>query len=54
MVNTYLVFLRFQCMRGVFDKAQYQAEAGFVREALGRLEAPHWKRFLAAWPADPQ
>lgn len=50
VVNTYLVFLRFQLMRGVFDRAHYDAEVAFVRESLGRLEAEHWQRFLAAWP----
>ena len=39
VVNTYLVFLRFQLMRGVLDKAGYEAEITFVRETLGRLEA---------------
>jgi hypothetical protein len=50
VVNTYLVFLRFQLMRGVFDRAHYDAEVAFVRESLGRLEATHWQRFLEAWP----
>ena len=50
VVNTYLVFLRFQLMRGVLDKPGYEAEIAFVRETLGRLEAAHWERFLAAWP----
>ena len=50
VVNTYLVFLRFQLMRGVFDRAHYDAEVAFVRESIGRLEAEHWQRFLGAWP----
>lgn len=50
VVNTYLVFLRFQLMRGALDRAQYEAELLFVREALGRIGAAHWERFLAAWP----
>lgn len=50
VVNTYLVFLRFQLMRGTLDRQHYEAELAFVKDALGRLEAEHWKRFLAAWP----
>ncbi len=50
VVNTYLVFLRFQLMRGTLDRQHYEAELTFVKDALGRLEAEHWKRFLAAWP----
>ena len=50
VVNTYLVYLRFQCMRGALDKVACAAETEFVREALGRIDDPHWKRFLAAWP----
>ena len=49
VVNTYLVYLRFQCMRGALDKIACAAEIEFVREALARIDAPHWKRFLAAW-----
>ncbi|MDD3354083.1 3'-5' exonuclease [Zoogloea sp.] len=50
VVNTYLVFLRFQLMRGAMDKPAYETEVRFVRDQLSRLEAPHWGRFLAAWP----
>ncbi|MCW5604427.1 MAG: 3'-5' exonuclease [Burkholderiales bacterium] len=48
-VNTYLVFLRFQMMRGVFDAQRYRAECDLVRAALGKLPGPHWKEFLARW-----
>lgn len=49
-VNTYLVYLGFQRMRGVLDAAGHAAETGVVREALARIDAPHWKQFLEAWP----
>jgi len=49
VVNTYLVYLRFQQMRGVMDLEQRQAEEAFVREQLARIGAPHWEQFLAAW-----
>ena len=50
VVNTYLVYLRFERMRGHLDAAAWAAEVETVREALGRIDAPHWKQFLAAWP----
>lgn len=49
VVNTYLVFLRFQKMRGVMNAAAYAAEIFFVRESLAALKLPHWEEFLAAW-----
>jgi 3'-5' exonuclease len=51
VVNTWLVFLRFQLMRGCMDAAQYANEIGLVRESLGKLDQPHWAEFLQHWPA---
>jgi len=51
VANTYLVFARFQLMRGVLTKARYKKECDLVRTELGKLDQPHWKEFLAAWPA---
>jgi len=50
VVNTYLVYLRFQQMRGHLDQAGFQAETGIVRASLERIGAPHWRAFLDAWP----
>ncbi|HWU84429.1 MAG TPA: 3'-5' exonuclease [Rhodocyclaceae bacterium] len=49
VVNTYLVFLRFQKMRGVMSASEYETEVDFVRESLMALKLPHWQEFLAAW-----
>ncbi len=49
--NTYLVYLRFQMMRGQLDQAQYQAECDRLRHALTQKSQPHWQAFLAAWSA---
>jgi predicted PolB exonuclease-like 3'-5' exonuclease len=49
VANTYLVFLRFQWMRGVLDEAGYAAECELVRESLARLPGPHWQAFLDGW-----
>ncbi|HEY7985600.1 MAG TPA: 3'-5' exonuclease, partial [Methylophilaceae bacterium] len=50
VVNTYLVFLRFQLMRGTLTAEAHINEVNLVRETLENEAAPHWKEFLAAWP----
>ncbi|HEX5127985.1 MAG TPA: 3'-5' exonuclease [Rhodocyclaceae bacterium] len=52
VINTYLVFLRFQLMRGVLSKETYAQETAVVRDTLNRNEASHWQVFLQAWPMD--
>lgn len=49
VVNTYLVYCRFQLMRGEMTQAAYDAEMALIRSSLAALEAPHWKTYLAAW-----
>ena len=49
--NTYLVYLRFQLMRGAFDESRYRREVELVRSTLQRSDAPHWREFLDAWPS---
>lgn len=49
VVNTYLVYCRFQLMRGILSKAAYEEEVSVVRAALRALDGPHWKEYLAAW-----
>jgi hypothetical protein len=51
VVNTYLLYNRFQKMRGALTSDQHRAEEALVRETLSRLEAPHWKGYIAAWSA---
>jgi len=51
-LNTYLVFLRFELMRGNLDRTQYDREVERVREKIGRSDEPHWKEFMAAWQQD--
>jgi len=48
-LNTWLVFLRFQLMRGVLTREAYQSECELVRATLSKSEAPHWREFLALW-----
>ncbi|HEY8521232.1 MAG TPA: 3'-5' exonuclease [Gammaproteobacteria bacterium] len=50
-LNTYLIYLRFQLLRGAFDAERYRAEVAEVEGKLERSEEPHWKAFLEAWRA---
>lgn len=49
VVNTYLLYLRFQRMRGLLTAAEHDAEQRHLREALSALDQAHWRDFLAAW-----
>jgi predicted PolB exonuclease-like 3'-5' exonuclease len=52
-MNTYLLYCRFQKMRGGFTEAEYATEIALVRETLGSIDEPHWGEYLAAWPPGP-
>jgi len=51
VVNTYLVYLRFQQMRGVLTPQQHEHQVAAVRAALDKLKQPHWQEFLSRWTA---
>ena len=51
-VNTYLVFLRFQLMRGLLDRRQYDQEVDLVQQKIEQSSAPHWREFIEAWQRD--
>ena len=50
-MNTYLLYCRFQKMRGGLTEAEYAQEVDAVRSTLHDLSAhePHWAEYLAAW-----
>jgi predicted PolB exonuclease-like 3'-5' exonuclease len=50
VLNTYLVFLRFQLLRGHLSASEHVAEVGRVRKLLKDSPSPHLREFLAAWP----
>ena len=50
VLNTYLVYLRFERMRGRLSAEGYGQEVGLVRETLARDGRPHVQAFLEAWP----
>jgi 3'-5' exonuclease len=51
VMNTYLVYCRFQKMRGGLTEAEYEQEIAMVKETLGNLAPaePHWDEYLKAW-----
>jgi predicted PolB exonuclease-like 3'-5' exonuclease len=50
VLNTYLVYLRFEVMRGNLDERGYVQEQRRVRETLQAEGRPHLRAFLDAWP----
>ena len=51
VLNTYLVFLRFQHMRGLIDTTELDAELDRLRDLLAAAQEQHLQAFLAAWSA---
>jgi predicted PolB exonuclease-like 3'-5' exonuclease len=49
VANTWLMWCRFQLMRGVLDGPAYEAELALTRSILSELPGAHWQQFLAAW-----
>ena len=49
VVNTWLVYLRFQQMRGLLSAEAYQREIALVRSTLGSYTGSHWQEFLTNW-----
>jgi len=47
--NTYLLFLRYQLLRGVYSRDHYQKETQLLRNHLKSLDKPHWREFLQLW-----
>jgi 3'-5' exonuclease len=49
VLNTFLVYLRFELMRGRLSREQLLAETQLIRETLRVQCKPHLDEFLAAW-----
>ena len=49
VANTYLLFQRFQLIRGTIDATQYDREIEVFRAFLESQSAPHWREFADAW-----
>jgi len=51
VLNTYLIYLRFQFLRGRLDPPRLEAELERVRSLLRGSTEPHHREFLQAWEA---
>lgn len=49
VLNTYLVYLRFELMRGKLTREQYQQECLRLRDYLQKENKAHFNEFLSAW-----
>ncbi len=49
VLNTYLVYLRFELIRGNLDQPVYDKEVQRVRDLLKSENKPHFKAYLEAW-----
>ena len=47
--NTYLMFLRFELMRGNLNADEYQLEIKKIQHYLQEIPQAHWQAFCAAW-----
>jgi predicted PolB exonuclease-like 3'-5' exonuclease len=50
VLNTFLIYLRFELMRGRLSRDEHAAELALVRDTLRTQTKPHFDEFLAAWP----
>ena len=51
VLNTYLIYLRFELMRGQFTRERHAAELERVKALLRASAEPHCAEFLRAWEA---
>jgi 3'-5' exonuclease len=49
VLNTYLIYLRFEMMRGHFTRERYAEEVERVKALLRAGKEPHFAEFLRAW-----
>jgi predicted PolB exonuclease-like 3'-5' exonuclease len=54
VLNTYLLYMRFQLMRGHSSRQQYVDELHYVRDSLLQLKEfnPYFETYLAEWPLE--
>jgi predicted PolB exonuclease-like 3'-5' exonuclease len=52
VLNTFLVYLRFEFMRGELDAMALEREHALVRTTLESMDRPHLNEFLQAWSTD--
>jgi len=50
VLNTWLIYLRFEFMRGNLDEKALHREYALVRSTLATMDQEHLNEFLVAWP----
>ena len=53
VLNTYLIYLRFELMRGQLTRERHAEELERVKALLRESPEPHCAEFLRAWDAHP-
>jgi predicted PolB exonuclease-like 3'-5' exonuclease len=53
VLNTYLIYLRFELMRGKFTRERHAEEVERVKACLRSSSEPHFAEFLRAWETPP-
>jgi predicted PolB exonuclease-like 3'-5' exonuclease len=51
VMNTWLLYCRFQLMRGALSAKAYADEIELAKNTLTGHKDPHWQAYLAAWPS---
>ena len=49
VVNTYLIYLRWELLRGNLDEQGWMRETKLLRESLTEIRKDHLDAFLKAW-----
>jgi len=49
VANTWLMYCRFQLLRGHWTQEHYDREVDLLRQTVGGLDGAHWQAFLKAW-----
>ena len=49
VMNTWLMYCRFQKMRGGFSAIEHDNEVALARQTIAATDEPHWAEYLAAW-----
>jgi predicted PolB exonuclease-like 3'-5' exonuclease len=49
VMNTWLMYCRFQKMRGGFTAVEHDREIALARDSLKAIDEPHWAEYLQAW-----
>jgi hypothetical protein len=50
VLNTYLIYLRFELLRGNLNAVEHANEIARLRQMLAESTAAHLREFSAAWP----